>query len=548
MKYLKIFENWINEAAVTADQIAQQIQQAVGGTGTDEVSLVNAIKSIPDSASLVKVNQSLKIGVANKNWDYLSVGDAINGELGLLDQSYKDQINTHIKNIRGEQYLGSFTAPPPPVDPVIKSIQDRVIKHEGSKPAKYIDSRGNPTIGVGFNLTRSDSSEQLKKVGANPEKIKSGKAQLTQSQISALLFVDLTKAKASAQTLISKNGQADISKVWQTLPITVQGVLTEMIFNLGKNGLSEFNDFLTFITKKKFPAAAQEMLRSSWAKQVGQRANNLAEIIQSVRLAESAEDDELISLGLGTNTATSVYDAIMSKSPTTTELDDYLNEPTSGNTLEFSQDWYKDLDSLEHLGVDEKEHRRRNQGITLDRSFGGEIQIIMDFNNKVFNVWVSTEQLDMDFDEDESYQIPMNDLLDIAENPTPEEYADEIIEAFKLYYFFEDPFGIWATTDETIKKALDQHKESNASDEVSEKKRLEWHDSNAPDAKGKFKELGIQKLADWLIRTRGGNMQKITGSLNQQINFNKKKNPSYAKKMESTREAVKRKLEKRKNK
>lgn len=85
-------------------------------------------------------------------------------------------------------------------------------------------------------------------------------------------------------------------------------------------------------------------------------------------------------------------------------------------------------------------------------------------------------------------------------------------------------------------------------DDVSEKKRLNWHDSDAPDANGKFKELGVQKLADWLIRTRGGNMQKIVGSLNQQINFNKKKNPSYAKKMESTREAVKRKLEKRKDK
>ena len=81
-----------------------------------------------------------------------------------------------------------------------------------------------------------------------------------------------------------------------------------------------------------------------------------------------------------------------------------------------------------------------------------------------------------------------------------------------------------------------------------EKKKLKFHHSDAPDANGKFKELGVQKLADWLIRTRGGNMQKITGSLNQQINFNKRKNPSYAKKMESTREAVKRKLAKRKNK
>ena len=73
----------------------------------------------------------------------------------------------------------------------------------------------------------------------------------------------------------------------------------------------------------------------------------------------------------------------------------------------------------------------------------------------------------------------------------------------------------------------------------------DWHDSDAPDAKGKFKELGVNKLADWLIRTRGGNLQKITGSLNQQIVFNRKKNPSYAKKMESVRKAVKRKLNKK---
>ena len=75
-----------------------------------------------------------------------------------------------------------------------------------------------------------------------------------------------------------------------------------------------------------------------------------------------------------------------------------------------------------------------------------------------------------------------------------------------------------------------------------------WKDSDAPDAKGKFKELGVNDLADWLIRTRGGNMQKITGSLNQQIVFNRNKNPAYAKKMESVRAAVKRKLAARKEK
>ena len=54
------------------------------------------------------------------------------------------------------------------------------------------------------------------------------------------------------------------------------------------------------------------------------------------------------------------------------------------------------------------------------------------------------------------------------------------------------------------------------------KKRLEWNDSDAPDAKGKFRELSPEKLAAWLIKTRRGNVQKINGSLMQQINFNKR--------------------------
>jgi hypothetical protein len=74
--------------------------------------------------------------------------------------------------------------------------------------------------------------------------------------------------------------------------------------------------------------------------------------------------------------------------------------------------------------------------------------------------------------------------------------------------------------------------------------RLKWNDSDAPDANGRFRDLGIGALADWLIKTRGKNMQKINGSLQQQISFNKKKNPSYAAKMEKTREAVKRRLDK----
>ena len=78
--------------------------------------------------------------------------------------------------------------------------------------------------------------------------------------------------------------------------------------------------------------------------------------------------------------------------------------------------------------------------------------------------------------------------------------------------------------------------------------RLKFRHSNAPDAKGKFRDLPAEKLANWLIRTRKGNMSRITGSLNQQANFNRKDDPAYARKMDRTREIVKRKLDKKKKK
>lgn len=287
-------------------------------------------------------------------------------------------------------------------------------------------------------------------------------------------------------------------------------------------------------------------------------------VIQSLR--ESTEEDDLVSLGLGTNMAQSVYDKVMSHPGVGhTHLEDYLFEPENTNVLRFAMDWLHNLDELEHIGVDGKEHRRRNQGITIEDPFGGEIIIDMDFDNKVFLVSVTIEQNEMRFFAENDYEIQMNDLLSVDDNSTAEDYANELISTFELFDHMEDPFGVWYEIEEAEKEAIEQHKNENAQmddeddddeddddddedDDVNEKKKLKFHHSDAPDAKGKFKELGVQKLADWLIRTRGGNMQKITGSLNQQINFNKRKNPSYAKKMESTREAVKRKLAKRKNK
>ena len=70
---------------------------------------------------------------------------------------------------------------------------------------------------------------------------------------------------------------------------------------------------------------------------------------------------------------------------------------------------------------------------------------------------------------------------------------------------------------------------------MAKEKRPEWKDSNAPDAEGRMKKLSCSALADWMIKSRKSNVKKIVGSLNQQIVFNRKRNPSYAKKMECAR-------------
>jgi hypothetical protein len=71
----------------------------------------------------------------------------------------------------------------------------------------------------------------------------------------------------------------------------------------------------------------------------------------------------------------------------------------------------------------------------------------------------------------------------------------------------------------------------------------EWKDSDAPDAEGRFRDLGIKDLAAWLIKTRKGDLKKISGSLTQQVVFNRNEDPEYAEKMEKVRQEVYKQLD-----
>jgi mannose-6-phosphate isomerase-like protein (cupin superfamily) len=63
----------------------------------------------------------------------------------------------------------------------------------------------------------------------------------------------------------------------------------------------------------------------------------------------------------------------------------------------------------------------------------------------------------------------------------------------------------------------------------------DFHHSDAPDAEGRFRDLSIKDLAAWLIKTRDKDLKRISGSLTQQVVFNRNDDPEYAEKMEKTR-------------
>ncbi|MFI1584506.1 glycoside hydrolase family protein [Embleya sp. NPDC020630] len=127
----------------------------------------------------------------------------------------------------------------------------------------YTDSTGHPTIGVGFRLDRGDSRAMLTAVGADYDAVREGRADLTGRQIALLFEATYDQAAWAAEELVPG---------YAALPTTRQAVLVDMVFNMGKTGVGRFTGMLTALANGDYDAAAAEMRKSVWAKQVGARA------------------------------------------------------------------------------------------------------------------------------------------------------------------------------------------------------------------------------------------------------------------------------------
>lgn len=130
------------------------------------------------------------------------------------------------------------------------TLEEILIRDEGLRLKPYRDTVGKLTIGVGRNLDDVGISE-------------------TEARV--LLRNDIEKVREQAERF---HWFADLNEARQV-------VVLSMIFNMGFDGFSGFRNTIKSIAAGDYNDAANRMLESKWATQVGARAGRLANAMRT---------------------------------------------------------------------------------------------------------------------------------------------------------------------------------------------------------------------------------------------------------------------------
>lgn len=135
-----------------------------------------------------------------------------------------------------------------------EALISQLLADEALRLKPYRDSVGKLTIGVGRNL---------EDVG------------ITKDEAMYLLANDLRRVYSEV---------ANALPYFQKQNDARQNVIINMAFNLGLTKLLEFKYMLAHVMRGEYDLAADAMLQSKWARQVGNRAVRLAQVMRSGQL------------------------------------------------------------------------------------------------------------------------------------------------------------------------------------------------------------------------------------------------------------------------
>jgi lysozyme len=156
---------------------------------------------------------------------------------------------------------------------VPNEAKDLIRKHEGVKDTVYPDTKGIPTIGIGFNLHREDAKSRITSLGLDYKSVLDGSVSLTDRQIEKLFEYDFIIAVGAAGNFLP---------TFQQQPREIKIVLVDMAYNLGGEGLGRFLRFRQALLEQDYKKAANEMVNSKWYYQVGDRSKELVSMVRSV--------------------------------------------------------------------------------------------------------------------------------------------------------------------------------------------------------------------------------------------------------------------------
>jgi lysozyme len=181
-------------------------------------------------------------------------------------------------------------------NPFVIEVARRIGINEGCKLTRYQDTMGIWTIGIGFNLERSDAAAILRAAGANLAAIMAG-GSITVDQAHQIFALCFGGIQEQARGSLAGG-------VFDTMTDARRFVICDVIYNMGLGGWMDFSGtraILCTAQKAKnagqvtgahtgFGLAADHLTASAWFGQVGDRARRNVAMIRSGEWVDATGD------------------------------------------------------------------------------------------------------------------------------------------------------------------------------------------------------------------------------------------------------------------